>query len=80
VWGPAAGYFVAHQRVPMEMVPIPSGKDDLPFAFDIAMGVRLGDDALRAQVEKAIGRKHAEISKILKDYGVPLLDRKVEAK
>jgi len=80
VWGPAAGYFVAHQRVPMEMVPIPSGKDDLPFAFDIAMGVRLGDDALRAQVEKAIGRKHAEISKILKDYGVPLLDGKVDAK
>ena len=44
------------------------------------MGVRLGDDALRAQVEKAIGRKHAEISKILKDYGVPLLDGKVDAK
>jgi len=80
VWGPAAGYFVAHQRVPLEMVPIPSGKGDLPFAFDISMGVRRGDDALRAQVEKAIGRKHAEISKILKDYGVPLLDRKVEAK
>ena len=44
------------------------------------MGVRRGDDALRAQVEKAIGRKRAEISKILKDYGVPLLDGKVDAK
>src|SRR5712692_11433638 len=80
VWGPAAGYFVAHQRVPLEVVPIPSGKGDLPFAFDISMGVRPGDDALRAQVEKAIRRKHAEISKILKDYGVPLLEGKVDAK
>ncbi len=77
VWGPAAGYFVAHQQMPMEMVPIPSGKGDLPFAFDISMGVKRGDDALFAQVEKAIARKHAEISKILKDYGVPVLEEKV---
>jgi len=80
VWGPAAGYFVAHQRVPLVVVPIPSGKGDLPFAFDISVGVRRGDDALRARVEKAIGRRRAEISKILKDYGVPLLDRRVDAK
>jgi len=62
------------------VVPIPSGKGDLPFAFDISVGVRRGDDALRARVEKAIGRRRAEISKILKDYGVPLLDRRVDAK
>lgn len=80
VWGPAAGYFVAHQRVPLAVVPIPSGKGDLPFAFDISMGVRPGDDVLRAQVEGAIDRKHAEIGKILKDYGVPLLEGKADAK
>lgn len=76
VWGPAAGYFVARQRVPMAMVPIPSGKGDLPFAFDISMGVKRGEDALSDQVEQALGRKRADIVKILKDYGVPLLDRK----
>ena len=54
VWGPAAGYFVAHQRVPLEMVPVPSGKGDLPFAFDISMGVRKGDETLRARVEQAL--------------------------
>ena len=47
VWGPVAGYFAARQRVPLEMVPVPSGKGDLPFAFDIAMGVKKGDEALR---------------------------------
>lgn len=74
VWGPAAGYFVLHQKTPMQVVPIPSGKGDLPFAFDISVGVRRGDAALSARVETALGRRHADIIRILKDYGVPLLD------
>jgi mxaJ protein len=80
VWGPAAGYFVKRQRVPLEMVPVPSGKGDLPFAFDISMGVKPGDDALLAQLEKVLATKHAEIVSLLKNYGVPLLEGKVEAK
>jgi mxaJ protein len=80
VWGPAAGYFVKHQKVPMEMVPIPSGKTDLPFAFAISMGIRPGDEALRARVQKALDAKQPEIEKILKDYGVPMLPKKVGAK
>ena len=61
---------------------VPSGKTDLPFAFDISMGVRQGDDILKAQLEKVLDRKQVEIQKILKDYGVPLLDgdRKAGAK
>ena len=80
VWGPAVGNFVVHHRVPMEMVPVPSAKGDLPFAFDISMGVRKGQEALRAQVQQALDRKHAEITNILKDYGVPLLNGKGDAK
>jgi len=74
VWGPAAGYFVARHRVPLEMVPIPSGKTDLPFAFDMALGVRKGDEALKSRLEQVLDRRQVEIQKILKDYGVPLLD------
>src|SRR5262249_19655145 len=83
VWGPAVGNFVAHQKVPMEVVPVPSGKTDLPFAFDISMGVRPGNEALRMQLEGVIDRRRAEITKILLDYGVPLVPmvpRKVESK
>ena len=80
VWGPAVGYFVVRQRVPLEMVPVPSAKGDLPFAFDISMGVKKGDEALRAQVQQALDRKQAEITNILKDYGVPLLNGKGDAK
>jgi len=80
VWGPAAGYFATREKIPMEVVPVPSGKTDLPFAFDISLGVRKGDDALRAQLEQILDRKQPEIEKILKDNGVPLLDRKAVTK
>jgi quinoprotein dehydrogenase-associated probable ABC transporter substrate-binding protein len=80
VWGPAAGYFAARERVPLEVVPIPSGKTDLPFAFDISLGVRKGDDALKAQLEQVLDKKQMEIQKILKDFGVPLVDRKAGTK
>jgi ABC-type amino acid transport substrate-binding protein len=79
VWGPAAGYFVLHQKIPMAMVPIPSAKTDLPFSFDISMGVKRGDDALFDRVQNAMTRRQKEITAILKDYGVPL-ERKADAK
>jgi mxaJ protein len=80
VWGPAAGYFVKHQQVPLAMVPVPAGKTDLPFNFGISMGVKPGDEELRAKLEKVLVAKHAEITSILKEYGVPLVDGKVETK
>ncbi len=50
VWGPAAGYFVKQQRVPLAMVPVPSGKGDLPFEFGISMGVKPGNDGAEESV------------------------------
>jgi quinoprotein dehydrogenase-associated probable ABC transporter substrate-binding protein len=80
VWGPAVGNFVAHQKVAMQMVPVPSGKTDLPFAFNISVGVKPGNEALRAELQQVLDKRHADIMKILTDYGVPLADRKVVAK
>lgn len=80
VWGPLAGYFARRQRVDLALVPVPSGKGDLPFAFDISMGVKAGNEALRSRLDKVLVQRQAEIAKILKDYGVPLLERKVTAR
>lgn len=77
VWGPVAGYFASRQKVPMTIVPIPSGKGDLPFAFDIAMGVKPGNPALSARVQDALDRRRADIARILATYDVPLLGGKV---
>jgi mxaJ protein len=60
--------------VPLELVPVPSAKGDLPFAFNISMGVKKGDDALKARVDKVRRERSAEIAAILKQYGVPLMD------
>ncbi len=76
VWGPVGGYFTKKQHVPLELVRVPSGEGDLPFAFDISMGVRRGEEALKVQLEAVLDRKQAEIRKILEDYGVPLMDGK----
>ena len=80
VWGPAAGYYVKQQRVPLVMVPVPSEKGDLPFEFGISMGVKPGNDALKAKLEKVIETRRAEITKILNDYNVPLVERKAGPK
>ena len=79
VWGPVAGYFAKKQSAELELVPVPSGADDLPFAFDISMGVRHGEETLKAQLEGVLDRKRAEIRRILTDYGVPLMDDRVDA-
>jgi quinoprotein dehydrogenase-associated probable ABC transporter substrate-binding protein len=80
VWGPVAGYFAARQAVPLQVIAVPSGPGDLPFAFDISMGVKPGNEALHAKLEQVLTKRQAAITQILKDYGVPLLDRKVSPK
>src|SRR4051812_23803067 len=79
VWGPVAGYYAKRQAVPLELVPIPSGKGDLPFAFNISMGVKPGNDALHAQLERILEARHQAIMNILREYGVPIVETKVTA-
>ncbi|HEV2801110.1 MAG TPA: substrate-binding domain-containing protein [Pyrinomonadaceae bacterium] len=77
VWGPLAGYFASRQKVALEVVPVSPEIDlpFLPFVYDISMGVRRGDDALREELERVIERRRAEIEAILDDYGVPRVGR-----
>jgi mxaJ protein len=62
------------------MVPVPSGKGDLPFEFGISMGVKPGNQELKARLEKVIDARRAEITKILNDYNVPLVVGKAGSK
>lgn len=72
-WGPLAGYYAPRQRVPLELAPVQPRIDRpaLPFVYDISMGVRRGDNALRDRLDALIERRRPEIEKILDDYGVP---------
>ncbi|MCM8735675.1 hypothetical protein M5E06_16120 [Azospirillum sp. A1-3] len=76
VWGPQAGYFAAHQPVPLTIAPVTPGVDGptLPMMFDISMGLRKEDTALRGQLGDAMERNRSAIDRILADYGVPRTD------
>jgi quinoprotein dehydrogenase-associated probable ABC transporter substrate-binding protein len=82
VWGPLAGYFIKRSPVPLTVTPI--GDTDefssrkvhfelLGLQYQIAMGVRRGNAALRQSLDEAIGREQPRIDAILTDYEVPLL-------
>ncbi len=74
-WGPLAGYFARRSPVPLDLVPVSPEIDPpgLPFVFDIAVGVRRGDAAMRDRVQGALDRRRAAIHDILENYDVPMV-------
>lgn len=76
VWGPLAGYFSSKFGGALQLSPVTPEVDPpgLPFTFAISMGVRKGNTALRDELEGVLSRRHSEINKILRDYGVPQLE------
>ena len=75
VWGPLAGYFARELPVKLTVVPITDTERFAPllFQFDIAIGVRKGDDQRREELDRLISRNSAEIAQILDRYGVPVI-------
>ena len=73
VWGPFAS-LVAGDRAAWEIHPV-EGADDpaLAMRFDISMGVRKDDPALRDALDGFIARRHADIRAVLDRYGVPVV-------
>jgi quinoprotein dehydrogenase-associated probable ABC transporter substrate-binding protein len=80
VWGPLAGYHAAQHSVRLSMVPVlPQREGNFPpLAFDIGIGVRPDDDALRQAIDAVVQRRQREITDLLLAYGVPVLDGKAE--
>jgi mxaJ protein len=78
-WGPLVGYFakVAQKNggAALTLVPLQDDKV-IPMTFEMSMGVKKGDQALKAKLEEAIDRRQAEIRQVLDDFGVPLLPLK----
>ncbi len=75
VWGPLAGYFARQSPVALTILPIADTARFAPlrFEFNIAMGVRKGDRAMKEKLDDFIARRHDDITALLDSYGVPLL-------
>jgi mxaJ protein len=73
VWGPIAGFFAKRVASPaLTVVPLAS-EPGVRFDYQMAMGVRYGEREWKQQVESLIETKQAEITAILREYGVPLV-------
>lgn len=74
-WGPLAGFFAQHSAVPLRVEPVADRTAFIPLVLEypIGMGVRREDEMLRDRLNDIIARRQAEITAILRDYGVPLV-------
>lgn len=72
VWGPFAGWLQS-QGEPLNIKPVNMWEDEIPQEFEIAIGLRNIDWILKYKFDLALEARKAEIEKILRDFGVPLV-------
>lgn len=74
-WGPVAGYFAARERTPLQLAAVHPQRDGpLTFAFDISVGVRLGDAEFRDRLNRLIEHRGGDIRRLLERYRVPVVE------
>ena len=74
VWGPLAGYFSQRSEHALEWRPVEPWLDgpQWPMVYDVSLGVRREDRALRRALDRAIEARRAEIDALVRDFGVPI--------
>ena len=75
IWGPISGYFAKRQRVALVVVPLLNEQTDVRLDFWVSMAVRANENDWKRRLNRILQRLQPKIDRILKDYGVPLLDR-----
>lgn len=74
IWGPFAGYAIRAEALPISLRPLPAEPGGPRMDYRITMGVRPGEPEWRRRINAAIREHQAEITAVLQEYGVPLLD------
>jgi ABC-type amino acid transport substrate-binding protein len=73
VWGPIGGYFAKQANRNLRVIPFASTAKT-KFDYLLSIGVRHPDKEWRAAIDAVLAKRQADIDRILRDYGVPLLD------
>lgn len=73
VFGPFAGWLKTMKGEPLTILPVNLMDDKVPLEFELAVGVRKTDAFLKYMLEFALEDHAEEVEKILKEYGVPLV-------
>jgi quinoprotein dehydrogenase-associated probable ABC transporter substrate-binding protein len=78
VWGPIGGYFAKRIASP-ELVVLPlKSEPGVRMDFGVSMGVRQGEKAWRSLLQQALDQSRDDISQLLREYCIPLVDDKGE--
>lgn len=74
VWGPFAGWVNKTNNSVLEVMPVNNMDDLIPLEFSLSMGIQKEDVVLKFILDNALEAREAEITKVLNDYGVPLVE------
>jgi quinoprotein dehydrogenase-associated probable ABC transporter substrate-binding protein len=74
LWGPIAGWYARQTDPPPRVVPLLKESGGPSLAYRITMGVRPTDQNWRRELNGLIRDSQPAITRILLDYGVPMLD------
>ncbi|WP_294535946.1 quinoprotein dehydrogenase-associated putative ABC transporter substrate-binding protein [uncultured Rhodoblastus sp.] len=72
LWGPIGAYFAGKAEQPMSVAPLKSEARPA-LSFRIAFGLRRNELEWRHRLNDILRKRQADIEKVLKDYGVPLV-------
>jgi quinoprotein dehydrogenase-associated probable ABC transporter substrate-binding protein len=78
LWGPIAGYYRKHDDLTLRLVPLKDEPGTARMEYHIAMGVRANEPEWRRRINAAIVKRQGDMTAILRDYGVPLLNEQGE--
>ncbi len=74
LWGPIAGYYQAHDKLPLRLTFLDPEGAKVRLDYHIAMGVRQGDVDFRRRLNGVIAKERPQILAILQADNIPLLD------
>ena len=75
VWGPIAAYYAGLSKEEIAVIPLIEETKSLTLDYGITMAVRFNDQDWKHQVNEILKNKEDEISSVLKEFKVPLLDK-----
>jgi quinoprotein dehydrogenase-associated probable ABC transporter substrate-binding protein len=78
LWGPIAGYYRKHDGLSLALTLLKSEPGAPRMEHHIAMGVRRNEPEWRRRINAAILKRQPEITAILREFGVPLLNEQGE--
>jgi mxaJ protein len=75
VWGPFAGYFAQQHQGQLDVSPVlQDNRINVPFSYDISLGVRKDDAEFKRELESVLERRRGDILIVLKQYHIPLVE------